>query len=108
MTPEELFNIGRMLAALVFVLALMGGLAFVLKKLGLSGPPGTLAGKKRLKVIESLPLDMRRRLVLIQCDDEQHLVILGPAGETLIKTGIAVRNDPPGAPASSVDASAES
>lgn len=107
MTPDELFGIGRMLAALVFVLALMGGLAFVLRKLGLSGPAVNIQGKRRLRIIESLPLDARRRLVLLQCDDEQHLVVLGPSGETVIKTGIKPVGDPPAVFGSSVDASGE-
>ena len=88
MSPDDLFSIGRMLAALGCVLALMGGLALVLKRLGLSGPVVNNQGKRRLKIIESLPLDARRRLILIQCDDEQHLVLIGPSGEVVIKTGI--------------------
>ncbi len=107
MTPDEIFGLGRTLAALVFVLALMGGLAFVLRKLGLSGPAVNIQGKRRLKVIESLPLDARRRLVLLQCDDEQHLVILGPSGETVVKNGITPLTEQPAVPGSSVDASQE-
>jgi flagellar biogenesis protein FliO len=45
MSPDDLFSIGRMLAALVFVLALMGGLALVLKRLGLSGPVVNTRGR---------------------------------------------------------------
>ncbi|MBK9585374.1 MAG: FliO/MopB family protein [Alphaproteobacteria bacterium] len=103
MSPDDLFSIGRMLAALVFVLALMGGLALVLKRLGLSGITPHIQGKKRLKIIETLPIDSRRRLVLFQCDDEQHLVVLGLSGETVIKTGIKPVADSPDA----VDASQE-
>ncbi len=107
MSPDELFAIGRMLAALIFVLALMGGLAFFLRKLGLSGPAVNLQGKRHLKIIESLPLDARRRLVLVQCYEEQHLVILGPSGETVIKTGIKPVTEPPDPASSVVDASRE-
>ena len=75
-------------AALVFVLSLMGGLAYVFKRFNLAGPGMGMTGNRRLKVIESLPLDARRKLLIIARDDAQHLVILGPAGETVVETNI--------------------
>jgi flagellar protein FliO/FliZ len=78
----------RLIAALGFVLALMGLLAFMLKKLGIAGAPVITGNKKRLKIIEALPLDARRRLVLIQRDAKQHLVILGTNSETVVETDI--------------------
>ncbi|MEM7650772.1 MAG: flagellar biosynthetic protein FliO [Pseudomonadota bacterium] len=84
----------KMFAALFFVLGLMGGLSLILKKLGLSGPAVKAGQKSRLSLIESIPLDNRRRLAIIQRDDVQHLVILGPNGETVIETGLPpVNND---------------
>lgn len=78
----------RLLAALAFVLALMGLLAFALRRYG-SGHGALLAPKnRRLKILEVLPLDGRRRAVLIARDRKQHLVILGPNGETVIESGI--------------------
>ncbi|MFK7840430.1 MAG: flagellar biosynthetic protein FliO [Bdellovibrionales bacterium] len=77
----------RALAALAFVLALMGGLTLVLKKLGLSGALPTHKGKKRLKIVEILPLDGRRKLAIIQRDDVQHLILLGGNEQTIIETG---------------------
>lgn len=77
----------RFAAALIFVLALMGGLAVAMKHVN-AGRYNTLGNKRRLRVKEMLPLDGRRRLVLIQRDDTQHLVILGPNGETVVETGI--------------------
>lgn len=85
---DDLSQLLRLLLALAFVLALMGGFAFILKKLGLSQAT-RIAGEKRLKVVESLPLDARRRLAIIQRDDKQHLVILGINGETVVETDIA-------------------
>ena len=78
----------KMLAALIFVLGLMGGLALILRKMGLSGHVRTPGQEPRLKVIESIPIDQRRRIAIIQRDDVQHLVIFGPNGETVIETGI--------------------
>lgn len=79
----------KMIVALVFVLGLMGGLALIMRRLGLSGRISAPGEKARLKLIESIPLDNRRRLVLVQRDDVQHLVIFGPNDETVIETGIA-------------------
>lgn len=91
------YELLRMIAALLFVLGLMGGFALLLKKLGLSGNVDTATLKKdrRLKVVEALPLDSRRRLVLLQRDDVQHLVILGPNEETVIETEIAAPDNKP-------------
>lgn len=83
----------KLFAALALVLGLMGGLALIMKKLGLSANAATTKGKKRLRIIEAIPLDARRRLVLLQRDDVQHLVILGATTETLIETDIKPLED---------------
>jgi flagellar protein FliO/FliZ len=78
----------RFIAALLFVLALMGGLWLVLKRLGLSGVQMANGQQRRLKIVETLPIDARRRAIILQRDDKQHLVILGPTGETVIESDI--------------------
>ena len=90
-TPE-LPQFLRLIIALVIVLGLMGGLTFLLKKLGLAAQTPVIHGnKKRLRLVESLPLDARRRLVLLECDKTQHLVILSASSETVIETDIPAR-----------------
>lgn len=88
MEDPILYDIFKAIAALAFVIGLMGGLVFLLKKFGISNIPSVQSGEKRLKIVESLPLDARRRLVLIQRDDQQHLVILSVSGETIVETNI--------------------
>lgn len=79
--------------ALMLVLSLMGGLAFVLKRLGY-GQTGIISPKnKRLKIVEVLPIDARRKVMIIQRDDTQHLVVLGPSGETIVETNIKKPKD---------------
>ncbi len=78
----------RFIASLFFVLALMGGLWLLLKRLGLSGVQMPNGQQRRLKVIETLPIDARRRAIILQRDNRQHLVILGPTGETVIESDI--------------------
>jgi flagellar protein FliO/FliZ len=88
----SLAQLAKFAAALVFVLALMGGLAFVMRRFG-SRMPVTLPHKRRMKVVEVLPLDTRRRAVLLKRDDREHLIILGANGETVIETGIESKQD---------------
>ncbi len=87
--PPEMPQMVRLILALGFVLVLMGALSFLLKKLGLATSSTTQTNdQKRLKLIESMPLDARRRLVIVQCDDKEHLVILNANGETVIARDI--------------------
>jgi flagellar protein FliO/FliZ len=85
-------------SALAFVMGLMYLLALGLKRLGLAAPalPGV---KRRLRVVESLPLDARRRLVLVRRDQKEHLLVLGPEGETVVETGIPAAPEPDAIPA---------
>lgn len=73
--------------ALVFVLSLIGGLTLVARRLGyghaVRGPRS-----RRLALVEVMPLDARRRLVLIRRDRMEHLLLIGPTGEHVIETGI--------------------
>lgn len=85
---SDLPQILQALFALIFVLALMGGLALLLKRLGLSSSASFTTGKKRLKMVESMPLDARRRLVIVSCDGKEHLVILGGTTETVLDKNI--------------------
>jgi flagellar protein FliO/FliZ len=78
----------KFLAALILVLGLMGGLALILKKFNVGGAGIVPADKRRLKVIEALSLDPRRKAVLLSRDGVEHLVILGPTGETVVETNI--------------------
>lgn len=90
MTESDLPQILRIIAAFAFVMALMGGFLIVLKKLNLAqGNPA----KRRLKIVEVLYLDSKRKLAIIQRDEKQHLVILGPSSETVIERGIESGQD---------------
>ena len=74
----DLAEIARMLAALAVTLGL-GGLTLVAVRR--FAPMAVLRLKtpaeRRLAVVESLMLDPHRRLLLIRCDEEEHLVLLG-------------------------------
>ena len=85
----DIYDYIKFVAALVFVLGLMGGLALVLKRIGLGNVGVTPADKRRLKIVEILTIDARRKALILRRDDKEHLVILGVNGETVVETDIA-------------------
>ncbi len=76
--------------AFAFVLSLMFMLSWGLKRLGLAGTSLLPNGKRRLRIVETLPLDIRRKLVIVRRDNKEHLLVLGPTGETVIEANIPV------------------
>lgn len=81
MLPDsDPISFSRFLLASGTVIALIMLLAWGLKLFNEKGLarllPGT-AAQRRMKHLETLPLDARRRLVIVQCDDRQYLVLLG-------------------------------
>jgi len=78
----------------VFALALVVGLivvvAFVARRLGLGGRLAASGGRKRrLAIVEVLPLDAKRRLVLVRRDAVEHLVLVGPESDVVVERGAA-------------------
>lgn len=88
----ELIDIARIGFSLVAVLGMIGLAAFAAKKFGLQN--GAIAGARarRLALVETLPLDQRRRAAIISCDGREHLVILDQGRVTLIESGIPARD----------------
>ena len=81
----------RFIAALAFVVGLIGILALVARRFGMTPRITRTAGKrgKRLSIVDILPVDGKRRLLLIRRDDAEHLVLLGPNSETVVERGIS-------------------
>lgn len=80
----------QFLGALVFVLALIGIGALLLRRFAPSQLGGLGGRDRRLAISEVLALDARRRLVLVRRDDREHLILLGVNGETVIESAIPV------------------
>jgi flagellar protein FliO/FliZ len=78
----------RFLLALILVLALIFAVAWIARRLGVGGRFIATGGKKRLAMVEVLPLDGRRRLVLVRRDGVEHLVLLGLNNDVLVESGI--------------------
>ena len=80
----------RFLVALVFVLALIGMLAWVARRFGfLRGTVRPKAGRRRIEIVELAPVDSKRRLLLVRRDQTEHLVLLGANADLLLESGIA-------------------
>ena len=79
----DAMNLARATFALLFTLGLIGIAAVLLRRFG---PGATLrmpgsTRERRMKVIETLVLDPARRLVLVECDGESRLLMLGEGRE---------------------------
>lgn len=87
----EISQILFALFSLIFVISLIGITAFVVKRFVLERnfAIGGIVGKKerRLKILEHLPLDTRRRIMIIEKDGKEEItVLLGANSETIIST----------------------
>jgi flagellar protein FliO/FliZ len=74
----------RAVFALALTLGLVGLAAVVLRRYGPEalerfGRPAKT--ERRLRVVETLVLDPSRRLLLVACDDEERLILLGEGQE---------------------------
>jgi len=75
----------RFALALILVLGLIALLAWMLRRFGMGMK---MSKGRRLGISEVQLLGPRHKLMLVRRDDLEHLVILGPAGETVVETGI--------------------
>jgi flagellar protein FliO/FliZ len=83
----------KFLSVFVFVIALMLLLSWGMKKIGMASASLGGPAKRRLKVVESLQLDHRRRLVIVRRDNQEHLLVLGHESEMVVEAGIPVADE---------------
>lgn len=82
----------RAVLALGFVISLLGLFAWAARRYNFAQKlSGNLKTDKRLSVSEMLRVDSKRILLLVRRDGVEHLVLLSPASETVIETGIPVK-----------------
>ncbi|PCI45776.1 MAG: hypothetical protein COB49_09640 [Alphaproteobacteria bacterium] len=90
----EVSSYFQFIMALLFVLALILLFAYGAKKFGLMARVTINSAKtrdKRLDIVEILPIDARRKLMLIRRDDVEHLVILGTDRDIVIERNIRLK-----------------
>lgn len=73
--------------ALLFVLALMGLLTLIIKKVN-QAQSGLMGKKNRLKIVEQRLIDSKHKIAIIRCDDTEHLVVISQNSSNIIETNI--------------------
>ena len=91
----------KFLLALVFVLDLIGLMAWGVRRFGvLRGAVRPANGKRRIQIVEISPIDSKRKLQLVRRDQTEHLLLLGTTGDLVIETCIAA---PPSSPTTPIN-----
>lgn len=72
------------LIALLFVLCLIGLCAVVARRYAPRLTRALNAKTGRLQLLEVLPLDPQHRAVLIRCDAQDHLLVVGSGGVAVV------------------------
>lgn len=88
----DVVDAARYIAALAVVLGLLGLLALGARQGWLANiiaslSRGQISGTKRqrrMKVVETLVLDPRRRIVIVEIDGKERALLLGASGETTL------------------------
>lgn len=86
----------RFVAAFALVIGLILVGAAVLRRVSgrLTGLAPGRKGTRRLKIIETLAVDPRRRLVLVRRDGVEHLLLIGGGSDVVVESGPAVPQVP--------------
>lgn len=87
----DIMLIIKAIVSLVFVLGLLFISLWAIKYIELKSASSRflkkINAKKRLEIIEIKRIDSRNSLVLIRCDQQEHLLLIGPSSQ-IIETHI--------------------
>lgn len=87
----EAASIFNSILALAFVLGLIGLTSIALRYFGgerIIRKSLDKGVKKRLKISDFLVLDPKHKLILVQRDDVEHLILIGGEKETVVESNI--------------------
>ena len=93
----DVVDFTRYIAALLLVLGLLAALAVLLRRgYGRSLLPGALGRTdRRMRVVETLALDPRRRVMIVEVDETEHVILLGAGSDVKLETRPARREAAP-------------
>jgi flagellar protein FliO/FliZ len=92
----EAMSLIRAVAALALVLGLIAAAAWAARRYGATRFGGLVRSKNpRLKIIETLSIDARTKLVLVRQDAQEHLLVIGGGQATTVSHGPAPQPDSP-------------
>ncbi|MEI6730174.1 MAG: flagellar biosynthetic protein FliO [Pseudomonadota bacterium] len=90
MESAEIFTYLRAAFALTFVVGLIFLAAIIAKKSGWDKKlVGNKSSQKRMQVMETLYLDPKHRLVMVKCNDLEHVLMLGVGGNLVVSSNPA-------------------
>lgn len=80
----------RLAIASIAVIGLLGGFAWLLKYIVARGwlSQIKISNNSRIKLVETLPLDARRRMVIVRCDNKEHLLLLGVNQDLVVDSNL--------------------
>tara|TARA_R110002096_G_scaffold411360_1_gene611467 strand:+ start:315 stop:638 length:324 start_codon:yes stop_codon:yes gene_type:complete len=88
---NDLVNWSHYLLALMVLLGLLGTMGFFAYAVqrgwilqGVTGLRAFTATTRRLSVSETLIVDPRRRVIIVRCDNREHVLLLGAERETIL------------------------
>lgn len=87
----DFFSIIKSIAALAFVLGILLGGAWLLRRYGQRIGIKAGVASSDLRVVEWRSLDLRRKLAVVRWGGREHLLCLAPTGDTLL----GARDAPP-------------
>ncbi len=83
----ETVDIGRIIFSFIGVVVLIFIVAMIAKRLGLhTRLAGLQSPEKRLQIIDAMPIDARRRLIIVRRDTREHLILIGMQEDLLIES----------------------
>ncbi|SDM71853.1 flagellar biosynthetic protein FliO [Maricaulis salignorans] len=88
---NDLVNWSHYLLALMVLLGLLGAMGFFAYAVqrgwilqGVTGLRALTATTRRLSISETMSVDPRRRIVIVRCDNREHILLLGAERETIL------------------------
>ncbi|MBL1431471.1 MAG: flagellar biosynthetic protein FliO [Robiginitomaculum sp.] len=82
----ELIDPVRMILGLLFTIGMLLVLWAGIRKFAPGMVQAMPKGQRRLKIIEALQLDTKRRLIVVKDGQKEHLILLGGATETVLES----------------------
>jgi len=82
----DLVDFGRYAGGLLVTLGLLAALAWLARRGDLLKPLRGERTGRRLAIVETLPIDAKRRLALVRWGGRAHLVLLGAQQDVLIES----------------------
>lgn len=84
----EIIDIFRFVASFLFVIGLIVLCAWMAKRWNLFSQTTFGPQSRRLRLVETLHVDGKRKLVIVKRDDVEHTLLLGPAGDLVVEREI--------------------